>query len=107
MGALSFLACSGRLVLEGCGMERVRAYAEGHFPLLPEVMTPKVVKIYDFVQIYPFVTENPYSHDWNGTNVKCMEYDLNLSIEEGGEKFFFLNFWIHACKLMRKGCRKQ
>ncbi|MCK5132826.1 MAG: restriction endonuclease [Candidatus Sabulitectum sp.] len=37
------------------------------------------------VLIYPFVTENPYSHDWNGTNVRCMEFNLDRSIEEGGE----------------------
>lgn len=41
------------------------------------------------VLIYPFVTENAYSHDWNGTNVNCIEFDLNRSIEEGGELFLY------------------
>ncbi|MCD6587449.1 MAG: hypothetical protein J7K88_02765 [Candidatus Fermentibacteraceae bacterium] len=37
------------------------------------------------VLIYPFVTDNPYNHDWSGTSVRCLSFDLNRSIEEGGE----------------------
>ena len=37
------------------------------------------------ILIYPFVTADPYKHDWSGTNVACSCFDLSKSIEEGGE----------------------
>ncbi len=37
------------------------------------------------ILIYPFVAVNPYNHDWGGTNVRCVAFDLSKDIEDGGK----------------------